>query len=133
MSRACGTSSSGASPIVSEEMATKYNDRIKLLKGTAALLEEEPAVCPPKLSALESTKGMMFAGYARTAFVVKDIGDEAGVSQPVAAAATNMQSAVSNAFSQLQANLRPAPSNAQQQHQQVLAEQELPAENLQNV
>merc|ERR1719491_600735 len=61
-----------------------------------ALLEEEPTVSLPKLTPGEHAKGIAIAAYACTASRVKDMGDEAGVSEPVAAAASSVRGALTS-------------------------------------
>jgi len=56
-------------PTLSPELASKYEERIRLLRGTIAALTAEPTVNLPKLTAAEQVKGFAFASYAQTAEV----------------------------------------------------------------
>jgi len=99
MSRVCERLPDGEGKILSEEDVTKYEDRIKFLQGTAALLEEEPKCGLPKLTALDQTKGLIFASYAQTASVVKDVGDSTGVTEKVVSGAERAAPAAQQALS----------------------------------
>lgn len=96
LNKVCEKLPDGAGPVLAPEEVAKYEERVKFLRGTIALLEEEPTVSLPKLTALEHSKGIAFSGYAWTASRVKDMGDETGVSEPVVAAANNVLGAVTS-------------------------------------
>jgi hypothetical protein len=85
-------------PTLSPEESLKYEERIKFLRGTIAVLEAEPSVSLPPLGALEATKGLVFASYARTASALKGAGDEAGLSQPISEAANGVRGAIASLF-----------------------------------
>lgn len=96
----------GEGPVLSAEAVIKYEERIEFLRGTIAVLEAEPAVSLPQLSALETTKGFVFDSYARTAQSVKQVGDQTGMSEPVVSAASNAVTGARAAFASLSSMVR---------------------------
>eukprot|EP00927_Polykrikos_kofoidii_P055120 TRINITY_DN4942_c0_g1_i2.p1 TRINITY_DN4942_c0_g1~~TRINITY_DN4942_c0_g1_i2.p1 ORF type:complete len:416 (+),score=90.00 TRINITY_DN4942_c0_g1_i2:64-1311(+) len=54
-------------PVLTQELARKCEDRVRLLRGTLAALAAEPPVVLPKLTVAELAKASVFAGYATTA------------------------------------------------------------------
>jgi len=83
----------GMSSPMSQEVVANYQERISLLQGIVAMLKEENVISLNGLTKVEKTKGLVFKSYAMTASVVKGIGDEAGVTEPVVAAVSNVRGA----------------------------------------
>mmetsp|Transcript_97629 Transcript_97629/g.170475 ORF Transcript_97629/g.170475 Transcript_97629/m.170475 type:complete len:411 (+) Transcript_97629:60-1292(+) len=106
MNRLANTLDDGQGPILSAEAVIKYEERIEFLRGTIAVLEAEPAVSLPQLSALETTKGFVFDSYARTAQSVKHVGDQTGMSEPVVNVASNAVTGARAAFASLSSMVR---------------------------
>lgn len=83
---------SAEGPVLPPEIVTKYEERLRLLRGTIAALEAEPTVNLPKLTPLENAKGFVFSSYAG----LRGRGDSAGASAPVQAAAAGARRAFGN-------------------------------------
>jgi len=96
-----GNEKDGLGPVVDAQVLSKYEERIRLLRGTLAALEAEHTVTFPRLDMVEKTKGFIYNSYAQTAQVVKDIADSAGATQPVVRAVNNAKTAVMSLPSKL--------------------------------
>mmetsp|Transcript_48060 Transcript_48060/g.112303 ORF Transcript_48060/g.112303 Transcript_48060/m.112303 type:complete len:361 (-) Transcript_48060:130-1212(-) len=99
-----GSEQEGGEKLLDPEVAARYQERVQLLRGTAAALATEPVVSLPKLTTVERMKGFTCAAYAHTATVAKQIGDNTGATDPVVKAASGAISA----FGRLSARWRPS-------------------------
>lgn len=88
----------GQGPVLSPDLVAKYEDRMRLLRGTIAALQVEPCVSLPPLSKLESAKGFVFSSYAQTAQTTKVLGDLTGATDTVTAAASSARASLSRFF-----------------------------------
>jgi len=82
-------SQDGLGPELPREVAARYEERVSFLHGTIAALEAEPSTALPRLTAIERAKALTFKTYATT----RDLGDQTGVSEPVASTVSNATAA----------------------------------------
>eukprot|EP00928_Gymnodinium_smaydae_P093945 TRINITY_DN7832_c0_g1_i1.p1 TRINITY_DN7832_c0_g1~~TRINITY_DN7832_c0_g1_i1.p1 ORF type:complete len:244 (+),score=58.13 TRINITY_DN7832_c0_g1_i1:55-786(+) len=53
--------------VLDPALATKYSERVRILRGGAASVDAVPVAALPKLTAVEEAKGLVFTSYASTA------------------------------------------------------------------
>lgn len=106
----------GAGPVISPELAARYEERIRLIRGTVAAVSAEPPASLPKLTPVERAKGLALSSFSQTATVVKGVGDKTGLTEPVSGAVTGAVTGFRGAFARAASTIReqvaPRPADA---------------------
>lgn len=104
--RSIGEPADGGEPVISPELAARYEERIRLIRGTVAAVSAEPPASLPALSPVERVKGLALSSFGQTATAVKGIGDQTGLSEPVAGAVSGAFTGFRGAFARAASSFR---------------------------